>query len=301
MWTAVRQKSWNIKELLEVTTDYLAKKEIESPRLSAESLLAHQLNIDRIKLYLRFDQPLHEQEVAGYRSLIKRRLRREPLQYITGVQEFWSLDFTVGPPVMVPRPETELLVEQVIALCRGNRLTEGPCTRILDLGTGCGALAVAIARELEAVAVWASDVSQEALDIARGNARKHGVEERIEFIHSDMWQGLSNQELTFDIIVSNPPYINSEAIASLAPEVRDHEPRQALDGGEDGLNFYRRILLDVPKHLRMGGMLFMELGAGQADDVKGICEHVGLDVVTVVSDLAGHGRILVARNRVAQY
>jgi release factor glutamine methyltransferase len=162
----VRQKSWNIKELLEVTADYLKKKEIESPRLSAEVLLSHQLNIDRVKLYLSLDQPLHEKEVAGYRSLIKRRLKREPLQYITGVQEFWSLDFTVGPPVMVPRPETELLVEHALALCRGNRLAEGPCARILDLGTGCGALAVVIARELETVAVWASDVSQEALDIA---------------------------------------------------------------------------------------------------------------------------------------
>ncbi len=273
MWTAVRQKSWNIKELLEVTTDYLAKKEIESPRLSAESLLAHQLNIDRIKLYLRFDQPLHEQEVAGYRSLIKRRLRREPLQYITGVQEFWSLDFTVGPPVMVPRPETELLVEQVIALCRGNRLTEGPCMRILDLGTGCGALAVAIARDLEAVAVWASDVSQEALDIAKGNARKHGVEERIEFIHSDMWQGLSNQELTFDIIVSNPPYINSEAIASLAPEVRDHEPRQALDGGEEGMFYIRNIIEEAPKHLNPGGWILLEMDPEQTTKALGLIEE----------------------------
>ncbi len=272
MWTAVRQKSWTIKELLEVTTDYLAKKEIESPRLSAESLLAHQLNIDRIKLYLRFDQPLHEQEVAGYRSLIKRRLRREPLQYITGVQEFWSLDFTVGPPVMVPRPETELLVEQVIALCRGNRLTEGPCTRILDLGTGCGALAVAIARELEAVAVWASDVSQEALDIAKGNARKHGVEERIEFIHSDMWQGLSNQELTFDIIVSNPPYISSEAMDSLPPEVRDYEPRQALDGGEEGMVYIRNIIQEAPKHLNPAGWILLEMDPEQTTTAFGLIE-----------------------------
>ena len=265
-------KSWTIKELLEVTTDYLEKKEIESPRLSAEILLAHQLNIDRVKLYLRFDQPLHDKEVAGYRSLIKRRLTREPLQYITGRQEFWSLDFTVGPPVMVPRPETELLVEHALALCRGNRSAEGPCARILDLGTGCGALAIAIARELEGVAVWASDISQEALDIARGNAKRHGVEERIEFILSDLWQGLSHQELAFDIIVSNPPYINSDAIDSLPPEVRDYEPRQALDGGEEGMVYIRNIIEQAPKHLNPGGWILLEMDPEQTTKAFGLIE-----------------------------
>jgi release factor glutamine methyltransferase len=269
----VRQKSWNIKELLEVTADYLKKKEIESPRLSAEVLLSHQLNIDRVKLYLSFDQPLHEKEVAGYRSLIKRRLGREPLQYITGVQEFWSLDFTVGPPVMVPRPETELLVEHALALCRGNRLAEGPCARILDLGTGCGALAVVIARELETVAVWASDVSQEALDIARGNAKRHGVEERIEFVLSDMWEGFSKLGLTFDIIVSNPPYINSDAMDSLPPEVRDHEPKHALDGGEEGMFYIRNIIKEAPKHLNPGGWILLEMDPEQTPKALGLIEE----------------------------
>jgi release factor glutamine methyltransferase len=259
----VRQKSWTIKELLEVTTNYLEKKEIESPRLSAEILLAHQLGISRVKLYLNFDQPLHDKEVAGYRSLIKRRLSREPVQYITGVQEFWSLDFAVGPKVMVPRPETELLVEHVVALCRRDRLAEGACASILDLGTGCGALAVAIARELDGVAVWASDVSQEALDMARRNAKKHGVEERIEFVLSDMWQGFSNRELTFDIIVSNPPYINSEAINFLPPEVRDYEPRQALDGGEEGMCYITNIIQEAPKHLTPGGWILLEMDPEQ--------------------------------------
>lgn len=266
------QKSWTIKELLEVTTGYLEKKEIESPRLSAEILLAHQLNIDRVKLYLRFDQPLHDKEVAGYRSLIKRRLSREPIQYITGVQEFWSLDFTVGPQVMVPRPETELLVEHALALCRGNGSAEGPCARILDLGTGCGALAIAIARELEGVAVWASDISQEALDIARGNAKRHGLEERIEFVLSDLWQGLSNQGLTFDIIVSNPPYIKPEAMDSLPPEVRDYEPRQALDGGEEGMVYIRNIIQEAPKHLNPGGWILLEMDPEQTPKAFGLIE-----------------------------
>jgi release factor glutamine methyltransferase len=268
----VRQKPWTIKELLKVTTDYLGKKGIESPRLSAEILLAHQLDIDRVKLYLRFDQPLHDKEVAGYRSLIKRRLSREPIQYITGVQEFWSMDFAVGPQVMVPRPETELLVEHALALCRQKRSTEGSCGRILDLGTGCGAIAVAIARELEGVGVWATDVSQDALDMARRNAKKHGVEERIEFLLSDLWQNLSNQELTFDIIVSNPPYIESEAMASLPPEVRDHEPRQALDGGEEGMFYITNIIQEAPKHLTPGGWILLEMDPEQTTKALGLIE-----------------------------
>jgi release factor glutamine methyltransferase len=265
-------KIWTIKELLKVTTDYLEKKEIESPRLSAEILLAHQLEIDRIKLYLRFDQPLHEKEVSGYRSLIKRRLSREPIQYITGVQEFWSMDFRVGPQVMVPRPETELLVEHVLGLCRGKGSTGGSCVRILDLGTGCGAIAVAIARELEGAAVWASDVSQDALDMARQNAKKHEVEEKIEFVLSDLWQGFSNPELTFDVIVSNPPYIKSEAMDSLPPEVRDYEPRRALDGGAEGMFYIRDIIQEAPRHLNPGGWILLEMDPDQTKQALGLVE-----------------------------
>jgi release factor glutamine methyltransferase len=268
------QKSWTIKELLKVTTDYLEGKEIESPRLSAEILLAYQLDIDRVKLYLRFDQPLHEKEVAGYRSLIKRRLSREPIQYITGVQEFWSMDFTVGPQVMVPRPETELLVEHALALCRQKRSTEGSCRRILDLGTGCGAIAVAIARELEGVTIWASDISQDALDVAKRNAIKHGVEGKIEFVLSDLWQNLSNQEITFDVIVSNPPYIKSEAMDNLPPEVRDYEPRDALDGGEEGMLYIRDIIQEAPRYLTPGGWLLLEMDPDQTKQALGLIEAI---------------------------
>jgi len=294
----VLQKSWTIKELLKVTIDYLEKKEIESPRLSAEILLAHQLNIDRVKLYLRFDQPLHDKEVAGYRSLIKRRLSREPIQYITGVQEFWSLDFAVGPQVMVPRPETELLVEHAVALCRGNRSAQGACARILDLGTGCGALAVAIARELEEVSVWASDVSQEALTMARENAKRHGVEERIQFVLSDLWQGLSNQELTFDIIVSNPPYIRSEAIDSLPPEVRDHEPRQALDGGEEGMDYIRNIIQEAPKHLNPGGWILLEMDPEQTTKALGLIEaNKNFGEKARLKDYSHYYRVVMAQKK----
>jgi release factor glutamine methyltransferase len=259
----VRRKSWTIKDLLEVTGNYLREKGIESPRLSAEVLLAFQLKFDRVGLYLNFDKPLNEREVAAYRELIKRRLNREPLQYMTGIQEFWSLDFAVGPQVLIPRPETELLVEQVVSLRDDKILTKGIDLRILDLGTGCGVLAVSLAREFERASVWASDVSAEALAIAKMNAKKHGVEDRIEFLLGDMWQGMIDLSLVFDVIVSNPPYIASDHISSLPPEVRDHEPRSALDGGEQGMHFIKEIIKEAPKYLDTGGWVLLEMDPEQ--------------------------------------
>ncbi len=291
------QKSWTIKELLEVTTDYLEKKEIESPRLSAEILLAHQLNLSRVKLYLHFDQPLDDEEIKGYRTLIRRRLKREPIHYITGVQEFWSLDFTVGPQVMIPRPETELLVEHALALCRGDRVAKGACARILDLGTGCGAIAIAIARELEGVALWASDISQEALTIARWNAKRHGVEGRIEFLPSDLWQGLLSRELTFDIIVSNPPYIDSEAIDNLSPEVRNYEPRQALDGGKEGMFYIRKIIQEAPRHLNPGGWILLEMDPEQTAKALGLMEaNTSYGEKVRLKDYSHHYRVVMAQS-----
>ena len=265
-------RSWTIKGLLEVSTDYLKEKEIDSPRLCAETLLAHQLNISRVRLYLNFDQPLHESEVAGYRSLIKRRLKREPIQYITGIQEFWSLEFAVGPQVLIPRPESELLVEQVISLSEGGRCPNGKNPKILDLGTGCGSLAICLARELEGASIWATEISREALNMARSNSRRHGVEERIEFSLGDMWQAFADQVLRFDIILSNPPYIASDAIDSLAPEVRDYEPRLALDGGEGGMSFISKIIMEGPKYLNPGGWMLLEMDPGQTTEAFHLIE-----------------------------
>lgn len=259
----MRRKSWTIKDLLEVTSNYLREKGVDSPRLSAEVLLAFQLKVDRVKLYLNFDQPLHEREVAAYRELIKRRLNREPIQYITGIQEFWSLDFTVGPQVLIPRPETELLVEQVVSLRDDKRLTKSGDLRILDLGTGSGVLAIVIAREFGRASVWASDVSAEALAIAKTNAKKYGLEDRIEFLLSDMWEGLIDSSLAFDVIISNPPYIASDHISFLAPEVRDHEPMSALDGGEQGMHFIKEIIKEAPKYLDAGGWILLEMDPEQ--------------------------------------
>jgi release factor glutamine methyltransferase len=259
----MRPKSWTIKELIKVTTGFLKEKQIDSPRLTAEALLSHMLNINRVTLYLNLDQPLNESEVSGYRALIKRRLRREPLQYIIGIQEFWSLDFIVGPQVLIPRPESELLVEQAIERLKSIDVQGDHSPRILDLGTGCGALATVLAKEIPNSQIWATDVSLAAIDIARINAEKHGVSEKIEYTQGDLWQPLEGKGATFDLIVSNPPYVSTEEYKALPPEVRSYEPRLALDGREGGFYFIREIIERSPDFLNSGGWLLLEMAPGQ--------------------------------------
>ncbi|MFC1821234.1 peptide chain release factor N(5)-glutamine methyltransferase [Thermodesulfobacteriota bacterium] len=257
------QNSWNIKSILDVSADYLDKKGIETPRLCAEVLLAYLLDASRVSLYLHFDQPLNEQEIAGYRSLIKRRVNREPTQYITGIQEFWSLDFKVGPSVLIPRADSEILIEQAVSLSKQGQLNKSGALQLLDLGTGCGALAISLAREFEMSRVWASDISGEALRVAQINAQKHGVADRIEFKLGDMWEPFMKHDIQFDMIVTNPPYIASEAIASLPREVREHEPLQALDGFKGGMFYIERIIREGIGHLKPGGWLLMEMDPHQ--------------------------------------
>ncbi|MEA2040035.1 MAG: peptide chain release factor N(5)-glutamine methyltransferase, partial [Thermodesulfobacteriota bacterium] len=261
----MRPTSWKIKDLLKVSADYLKEKNIESPQLTAEVLLAHQLKLDRIDLYLNFDQPLSENEISGYRSLIKRRLRHEPLQYITGVQEFWSIDFMVGPQVLVPRPETELLVE--LAIKRINTPSTPPkhSPIILDLGTGCGAIAVSLAKELRTAQVLATDISAGALDLARLNAKKHSVSDRIEFIQGDLWKPLIKRGIKFDLIVSNPPYVAHEDYDNLPPEVRDYEPRQALDGNGEGMSYIKQIITDGQNFMKPGAWMLIEMAPEQTE------------------------------------
>ncbi len=291
-------KIWTVKELLTVTSDYLKNKEIDSPRLTAEILLAHQLKITRIKLYLNFDQPLDNREISGYRSLIRRRVNREPFQHITGTQEFWSMDFTVGPHVLIPRPESELLVEQVISLYKGNEMCGNGRVKILDLGTGSGALAVCLARELEDASLWASDISEEALEIARLNAKNHGVDERIDFLLGDLWEPFVGQGLTFDVIVTNPPYIASEAFDTLSPEVRDHEPRVALDGGEGGMLYIEMIIRDGTEYLNPGGWLLIEMDPGQTTKALSLMdENVQYREKRRIKDYAHQYRVVAAQKK----
>jgi release factor glutamine methyltransferase len=259
------QKRWTIQQILRVTTEFLTNKGIESPRLCSEVLLSHQLKKSRVELYLEFDQPLSSSEITGYRSLIRRRLKREPLQYITGYQEFWSLDFFVNPAVLIPRAETEILVEEAIKLKERSLLVDGTRPQILDLGTGSGAIAISLAKEIESAAIWASDISPEALAVARENAQHHDLNSRIEFWEGDLWQPFANSSIAFDIVISNPPYIPHEAFEALPPEVRHHEPRIALDGHKNGMHFIERIIEESAIYLKPGGWLLIEMDPDQTE------------------------------------
>lgn len=270
----MRPKSWTIKDLLEVTTDYLNKNHIESPRLTAEILLAYQLNLDRVRLYLNLDKPLTAEEISGYRSVIRRRIRPEPLQYITGVQEFWSLEFTVNPQVLIPRPETELLVEQALAKLKTITGQKDYSPKILDLGTGCGAIVISLAKEVQEARLWAIDISPGALKLARLNAEKHGVSDRIQFLQGDLWQPLVNQGIAFDIIVSNPPYIASEDFDDLPLEVGNCEPRLALDGKQGGMFYIERIIMGGLDYMNTNGWIMLEMAPDQTEKALGLMEQL---------------------------
>lgn len=289
------KKTWTIKELLSVTTDYLREKQIESPRLTAELLLAHQLNADRVNLYLNFEQPLTGKEISGYRSLIKRRLLREPLQYITGVQEFWSLDFMVDSRVLIPRPESELLVELAIDKIKALAL-EGPPAKTLDLGTGCGALAISLAREVKQTEILATDISVESLKMARLNAERHEVSDCIEFRQGDLWKPLEDQGRAFDIILSNPPYVASEEYNKLIPEVRDYEPRLALDGKKDGMYFIEKIIMGGLDFLKPGGWIMLEMAPDQTEKALGLMGKInGYEEKTRIKDYSNRYRVAMAQ------
>ncbi len=267
---------WTIKAILEKAAEYLKEKGgIANPRLDAELLLAHLLKATRLDLYLRFDQPLQENEVAGFRSLIQRRARHEPLQYITRVQEFWSLEFFVDPRVLIPRPESELLVETALSLIRAKTDSSDRPPVLLDLGTGSGALAVSLAKELKEAFIWATDKSEAALEVAGMNAERHGVAERIHFRSGDLWASVRREKTRFDVIVSNPPYVAREDYGTLPPEVRDHEPRLALDGHEKGMTFIREIIKAAPPHLSPGGWLLVEMAPDQTEEALALIAETG--------------------------
>jgi release factor glutamine methyltransferase len=291
---------WTIKPLLDVTADYLSSKGIDSPRLNAELLLAHHLGCRRLDLYLRFDQPLKEDELAGYREFVRRRTHREPLQYIRGRQEFWSLDFEVSEGVLIPRPETERLVERALsALETDPSSPPGRIQRVLDLGTGSGILAVVLARERKNARVYASDVSPKALSMARRNAEQHGVGDRIVFVEGDLFQPFRAAPVEpFDLIASNPPYVAEETLKTLAPEVRDYEPREALDGGKDGMRFVTPILQESPAFLVPGGWLLVEMDPGQIEKARAIAEATAAyDADEVIQDYSGRQRVLCVQKK----
>lgn len=287
--------SWTIKGLLTVSTNYFKEKGIENPRLNAETLLAHQLKTGRLELYLHFDKPLKASEVSGYRALVRRRLKGEPLQYLTGVQEFWSLEFLVDSSVLIPRPESELLVEIAVTRVK-DVLGSGECgPTILDLGTGCGVLAVSLAKEIPEARLVATDISSKAVELAYVNAERHKVSERIEFREGDLWDPLTPQDPGFDVIVANPPYVASEDYGDLPPEVRDYEPRMALDGGSAGMKLIEGIISESIYYLKPAGVLIVEMAPEQTGKAISMLSKIdGFGGIRRVKDYSGAYRVVAA-------
>jgi release factor glutamine methyltransferase len=274
----------------------LAKAGIPSARLDAEVLLAHALGGTREQLIAAQSLTLGDAQVERYLDLLRRRSEREPVAYILGHQEFWSLDFHVTPDVLIPRPESERLVEIALEIAVKN--SPARPLRILDLGTGSGAIAVSLAKELPRALVWATDRCAAALTVARSNARRHGVEDRIHFLHGDLWAAVDDAAEKFDLIVANPPYIPSAEIDRLEPEVSRWEPRGALDGGMDGLDFYRRIALRAHSYLAPSGAVALEIGADMGTKVPPLfIEFNGSAEIEVAQDYSGRDRVVLARTR----
>ncbi len=263
---------WTVGAVLEWTAGWFARRGIRSARLDAEVLLAHVLGVDRVRLYVDYHRPLTPSERAAYRALVTRRARGEPVAYLVGQREFWSLALRVTPDVLIPRPETEALVELTVS-----RLSAlpGPIL-IADVGTGSGAIAIALAVELAGARIEAIDISPRALAIARDNASRHDVSDRIAFHEGRLLDPVRSRWGQFDAVVSNPPYIPSTQIESLQREVRDHEPRAALDGGPDGLRVIEPLVRQAAEALKPGGMLALETGGEtQASHVEALIEATG--------------------------
>jgi len=281
---------WTVGRLLAWTTGWLAERGSESPRLDAEVLLAHVRGCPRIQLYTAFDEVLAEEPRTRFRELVKRRGAGEPVAYLVGGREFYSLPLAVSPAVLVPRPETESLVVRVLDLCR-----EASAPRIVDVGTGSGAIAIAVAKHLPRAAVVASDLSAAALEVARANAARHGLAERLAFVESDL---LAAPELAgpWDVIVSNPPYVREDEFAGLPRDVRDHEPRAALVAGPRGVEVIERLAAEAVGRLRPGGWLVLEAGPTIAGEVEGILAGTaGLEPAATLKDLARLPRVFQAR------
>jgi len=283
-----------VKETLQAGERYLREAGVGSARLDAELLLGKVLGAGREKLYLDFDRTLQAVEERRFRELLLRRGRREPLAYILGEKEFWSLDFIVTPDVLVPRPETERLVEAALGLV--NHRPKGTAMRVLDLGTGSGAIAVSLAKERSDLELWATDLSIQALEVARVNALLHDASQRIRFRAGDLFGPVEELRDWFHVLVSNPPYVTQSEIDNLPPEVREWEPRLALCGGSDGLDFYRRVIQEGPLYLVRDGFMALEISADMAKAVSGLFAAAGCySTPSVYQDLAGRDRVVVAQ------
>ena len=289
----MKDEGWKLLDLLNRTSGFFLSKGMENARLQAELLLAAVLGLRRLDLYLQFERVLEQAEVDAYRDSVRQRLQGVPVQYITGEAGFRHLNFALSRSVFIPRPETEVVVDAVL-----ERVVNRAEPRVLDLGCGCGAIAVSLAHECREAHLVAVDISQEAVEATRLNAERNGVSGRLQVLCGDLFECLEEMPglQPFDVIASNPPYVCSGDIAGLVPEVRDHEPRLALDGGRDGLQFYRRILARAADFLRPDGFLVLEVGDGQAEAVGSLLgSSAPFETVETRADLNGTVRVLVGR------
>lgn len=284
------EPDWTILKLLKWTESYFDSHAIDSPRMTAEILLAHALKTERINLYLQHDKPLSSSELTEYKALIKRRIRREPVAYITGSREFWSIDLDVTRDVLIPRPDTETIVEAVLALLPAQPVK--PPKWIVDLGTGSGAIIIALASERPGNRYFAADRSMPAARLASRNARKNKQHENICFFCTD-WLTAFKPEPIFDIIVSNPPYIPTDVIPTLEPEIFQYEPQTALDGDRDGLSEIRKLIHTAQVFLKPDGYLLLEIGSDQMTPVSAIAENSkAYRRIDFIRDYAGHNRVV---------
>lgn len=275
-----------IVDVLKRTEGFLRQRGIPSPRLEAELLLGHILELERLELYLNFDKPLGDAELARLREPVRRRGAGEPMAYILGGREFYSLDFAVGPGVLIPRPDTETLVEEALSCCQ----PEGDApVYVADVGTGSGCVGIAIAKNQPAVRLFATDTSAAALGYARSNVAAHGLGERVALLEGSLLAPIPSAR-PVDVVVSNPPYIPSAEIPGLMVDVRDYEPREALDGGADGLDIYRALIPAAAARARRA--VLVEIGCGQGEAVSALFREAGLAEVRVVQDLGGRDRVV---------
>jgi release factor glutamine methyltransferase len=289
------QERWTIGRLLDWTTKFLAEKGSESPRLDTEVLLAHALGCKRIELYTRHDEEPAEPNRTKFRELIRQRVEGCPVAYLVGRKEFFSLQFEVNRAVLIPRPDSECVVDECLRLAKALREP-----RVLDIGTGSGNLAIAVARHHKTAQVTAVEISPEALAVAQRNSATHGVADRVRFLQGDLFEPLSPED-RFDFVLSNPPYIPHDDIAKLEPGVRDYEPHTALNGGKDGFAVFDRLVLEAPRFLHPGGCLIVEIGAPQEQHARQRIEtHGSYELAKTVYDGSGHPRVLKARLRPGQ-
>lgn len=288
-----------IRNILRGAIDTLKNSNIEASDIDSEILLAHILSCDRIKLHTNPDRIINDDKIGEYKELINKRASHVPLQYITGHVEFMSLDFIVNEHTLIPRQDTEILVENALNKIK-NRIPPNETITIVDIGTGCGNIAISLAANLQNAQVYASDISRETIAVAAINVRRHKVVDRVHLLLGNLFEALAGHlnKGEVDIIVSNPPYVREEDWNKLEPEIKDHEPREALVGGKDGLLFYRQIIKDAHGWLRPGGFLILEAGEAQAKTIIKLIEMEGhFDNIEITKDLQKINRVVSARQK----